>query len=393
MNSTEFVLERTDLARPNSGFAVLRESGVCEACGGVTPFEFKQIINDTLARQWRLEPQVRKAFSARESMFCAFCGCSYRLRALAQALVVALSEDAPSASLTAAIENGKADGKKVAEINSCGVLHEILKTMPDLSYSEYASMNPDVRSEDLQKLTYKTNSFDVVLTSDTLEHVPDVDAALREIYRVLKPGGAHIFTVPLRLDVTKTRQRVKLNKETGEMKQLLAPSFHGSGEPDYLVQNEFGFDFIERVERAGFYVRLSCQNPANLADPSGVLVAIKNKAAHADQTLYADEAYADATGRTKIKATKRAIKPFPARIIDEKVQTCRVASLANKLALTTQHAVNLQQILNGHIDELTATQARLAATTATLLETRRQLDRTLGHRIRSRVRKLGRQAD
>lgn len=389
MNSTESVLDRTDLARPNIGFAVLHESGVCEACGGATPFEFKQIINDTLARQWRLEPQVRKAFSARESMFCAFCGCSYRLRTLAQALAMRFSPDDPSVSLVSAIASGKAKGKKVAEINSCGVLHEILKTLPSLAYSEYASTNPGVRSEDLQKLTYKTNSFDVVLTSDTLEHVPDVDAALREIYRVLKPGGAHIFTVPLRLDVAETRQRVRFNEKTGEMRQLLAPSYHGSGEPDYLVQNEFGFDFIARVEQAGFVVRLVGQNVANLADPSGVLVAVKeDKTFRSPKMLYVDEAYADAVGRAKLKKTSRKSVPLPARVTDEQVQIEHVAALTNKLVLTLQHAANLEQMLQGHIDELAATQQRLAATNKTLQQVQQRLDHTLGRRIRSKANKL-----
>ena len=52
------------------------------------------------------------------------------------------------------------------------------------------------RSEDLTRLTYSDASFDLVLTSETLEHVPDLEAALREIRRVLVPGGRHIFTIP-----------------------------------------------------------------------------------------------------------------------------------------------------------------------------------------------------
>ena len=47
-------------------------------------------------------------------------------------------------------------------------------------------------------------SFDLVLTSETLEHVPDLAAASREIRRVLVPGGRHIFTIPLLPDVPRT---------------------------------------------------------------------------------------------------------------------------------------------------------------------------------------------
>jgi predicted SAM-dependent methyltransferase len=35
-----------------------------------------------------------------------------------------------------------------------------------------------------------------VLSSDVLEHMPELYRAHSEIYRVLKPGGRHIFTVP-----------------------------------------------------------------------------------------------------------------------------------------------------------------------------------------------------
>ena len=43
----------------------------------------------------------------------------------------------------------------------------------------------------------QSDSFDLILTSETLEHVPDLHAALREIHRVLAPGGRHVFTVPV----------------------------------------------------------------------------------------------------------------------------------------------------------------------------------------------------
>ena len=39
-------------------------------------------------------------------------------------------------------------------------------------------------------------SFDLVVHSDTLEHVPDPLRALQECRRVLRPGGALCFTVP-----------------------------------------------------------------------------------------------------------------------------------------------------------------------------------------------------
>ena len=38
--------------------------------------------------------------------------------------------------------------------------------------------------------------FDLLVVCDVLEHVPDHLAAMREMYRVLAPGGCAIITVP-----------------------------------------------------------------------------------------------------------------------------------------------------------------------------------------------------
>lgn len=47
-----------------------------------------------------------------------------------------------------------------------------------------------------EKLPLENNSFDVVIASDVLEHITDDVAVVREVARVLKPGGIFIITVP-----------------------------------------------------------------------------------------------------------------------------------------------------------------------------------------------------
>lgn len=49
-----------------------------------------------------------------------------------------------------------------------------------------------------EQLPYRDGAFDLVLCMDVLEHVQDVGAVLREMYRVLKPGGLVLTTVPNR---------------------------------------------------------------------------------------------------------------------------------------------------------------------------------------------------
>jgi len=49
---------------------------------------------------------------------------------------------------------------------------------------------------DATKLPFADNTFDRIIASEVLEHVPDDHAALNELTRVLKPGGVLAATVP-----------------------------------------------------------------------------------------------------------------------------------------------------------------------------------------------------
>jgi glycosyltransferase involved in cell wall biosynthesis/SAM-dependent methyltransferase len=52
---------------------------------------------------------------------------------------------------------------------------------------------------DIQNINFDENSFDVALVNEALEHVPDDERALREVHRILKPGGALVLFSPNRL--------------------------------------------------------------------------------------------------------------------------------------------------------------------------------------------------
>lgn len=255
--------------------AVFRASGVCEACGGYGPFQYDEIIKDKLAKEWDLNKSEQKAFSARESMFCVFCGCSYRLRMLARSMVLRFSPE-KNISLLEAIEKGFFDKIKVAEINSCGVLHDILKKIPKLYYSEFLPEDRKTRHEDMQRLTYNSNYFDLVIHSDTVEHIPDYKTAIKESQRVLKKDkGVTIFTLPARLD-KKTVNRATIDS-AGRTKRTRAASFHGAGQEDYFVWNEFGHDFTEYLGSIFPSVELYFLNINKIIDPSFVFVASNSK--------------------------------------------------------------------------------------------------------------------
>jgi ubiquinone/menaquinone biosynthesis C-methylase UbiE len=49
-----------------------------------------------------------------------------------------------------------------------------------------------------EEMPFADGYFDVVIVNEVLEHIADQDAALREIYRVLKPGGKFLLFCPNR---------------------------------------------------------------------------------------------------------------------------------------------------------------------------------------------------
>jgi SAM-dependent methyltransferase len=83
------------------------------------------------------------------------------------------------------------------------------------------------RCEDLECLTFPDNSFDLFITQDVMEHIFDLEKAFKEIARVLKPGGAHIFTAPL-INKGKKSEVWASREENGDVIYHHEPEWHGN---------------------------------------------------------------------------------------------------------------------------------------------------------------------
>lgn len=236
----------------------------CSVCGAkVRKWIFKPIISDDLAKKWRLTENLRSKFDRRESQFCPICKNSFRTRALAEAITKTIPYKNVS-SLQEWQKHADKEGLKIAEINSCGNLHKTLKQIRGIAYSEYQlsliDKNPvttikniikkivyQYKHEDITKLTYADNTFDLVLHSETLEHIISAEKAIKETKRILKPGGYCLFTVPI-IPERRSVQRADYGK-TGNLINLQDPSYHGfNNRTDYLVCWEFGRDFIQKYK-------------------------------------------------------------------------------------------------------------------------------------------------
>lgn len=77
------------------------------------------------------------------------------------------------------------------------VFYPLLRNIGGVSYQTADLFLDDVDfKEDIQKLTFSNKSYDFVLCNHVIEHVPDDEAALAEISRILKPEGRAIITIP-----------------------------------------------------------------------------------------------------------------------------------------------------------------------------------------------------
>jgi SAM-dependent methyltransferase len=62
-----------------------------------------------------------------------------------------------------------------------------------LRNAENLGLDVDGRVADAEQIPYEDATFDVVVGHAVLHHIPDLDAAFREVLRVLKPGGRFVF--------------------------------------------------------------------------------------------------------------------------------------------------------------------------------------------------------
>lgn len=97
--------------------------------------------------------------------------------------------------------------------------------------------------QDLQALTFEDNSIDIFVTQDVFEHILEPEKASREILRVLKPGGCHVFTAPKYDFIDESFPRI--SNENGELHHLHTPEYHGNpvGDGRALVTWTYGRDF------------------------------------------------------------------------------------------------------------------------------------------------------
>lgn len=218
----------------------------CPACGG-KDFTENKVLWKELIDQWELKPDEVEYINRQQGLVCDQCGNNLRSMALAYAI---LRSYRYAGSLEEFVRSDAAACLDVLEINNAGGLTSFLSGLSGHKLTTYPEY-------DLESLDIKASSYDLVVHSDTLEHIKNPITALSECRRVLKPKGKCIFTVPIIVDrLTRSRDG-------------LVDSYHGNNatdSQDLIVHTEFGCDVWKYVLQAGFSVVTlhSVEYPAGL---------------------------------------------------------------------------------------------------------------------------------
>jgi SAM-dependent methyltransferase len=204
----------------------------CAVCGG-TEFSYQNVLWDALINEWQLAPDEVTSINIQQGFYCRACGSNLRSIVLARAICSGMGHDG---TLGAWISSPAGQASAILEINGAGGLTWHLQIAPGHRLVSYPAT-------DIHSLPFDDCSFDLVVHSDTLEHVPNPVHALYECRRVLRPDGLLAFTIPVVVGrMTRSREG-------------LPPSYHGSpsdNRDDFLVRTEFGADAWALLPRVGF---------------------------------------------------------------------------------------------------------------------------------------------
>ncbi len=119
------------------------------------------------------------------------------------------------------------------------------RKMKNLDYTTTDLHSPlaDVKA-DICNLPFLDSSFDFIICNHVLEHIPDDEKAMREIFRVLTPGGTAILQVPYKANLEKTFADNSITDPKERAKIF--------GQYDHV--RVYGMDYFKKLESIGFYV-------------------------------------------------------------------------------------------------------------------------------------------
>lgn len=123
--------------------------------------------------------------------------------------------------------------------------YKLFKSQKNIDYTtgDYNSPIADIHF-DLHNAPFNDNTFDVIFCNHVLEHVEDANQCMRELYRIMTPGGWGIFQVPLDTSRETTLEDKAIVSEEDREKHYW--------QKDHV--RLFGLDYKDKLAAAGFTV-------------------------------------------------------------------------------------------------------------------------------------------
>ena len=211
----------------------------------------------------------REEQSIRETYLCGNCGASLRYREQARVILNHFSRK-DSGCLSDLVDEAEFRNLRIYEPGLIGPFRKYFQKIPGYHSSYFweevtpGESRNGIQCQDLMNLTYADNTFDLVLSSDIFEHVRKPFVGFKEINRVLKPGGFHIFSIPTAYPLPpETVYRVDT---TGTEDVYVLPK-HYHGAPmggKSLVYTDFGGDIIELMAADGIDLKMEPPCPGRV---------------------------------------------------------------------------------------------------------------------------------
>ena len=139
------------------------------------------------------------------------------------------------------------DHLKVLHVSPMYCLWEKFRRLRNIDYVTADLSSPIAKVKlDVTNIDMPDDQFDCIICYHVLEHIPDDRRAMRELFRVLKPGGWAILQVPVDLDRDTTFEDPGLSSPE-ERERIF-------GQKDHV--RIYGRDYEDRLKEAGFIVNL-----------------------------------------------------------------------------------------------------------------------------------------
>ena len=195
----------------------------------------------------------------REGYQCPSCRSSLRYRGQAESILKIYSTSAGQ-DLTGLAKDSGFSQLNIYEPGVTGPFRQLFSDFKNYRNSFYCDdvelgdVKDGTQCQSLEALTFDDDQLDLVISSDIMEHVRHPWVAFADIYRVLKPGGYHIFSIPVRWPMpSKTQNRVDTSTE--EDIYIETPHYHGNGMGGKsLVYTDYGADIKNYLADIGYKV-------------------------------------------------------------------------------------------------------------------------------------------